>query len=298
VKVSVLINNYNYEKFLVECVNSVLNQTYHDVEVIFVDDGSTDKSLDVINSLNDKRIKVISKENGGQLSAFNVGIKNASGEILFFLDSDDAYKPNYLEDAINFYNSNKDCDFLYVARELIGTEEGVSSSGKTRSNGYTYFTTLYGRKWVGSVTSSVSVKRDFLLKLFPLESIESDWITRADDCLVWGTSLFGAKKYYLDNPYVLYRVHGSNNFFGKKFDEKYCYIREINIVKLFNLLLIKSGFNESPNLFLIEFFSSKKTPPRTIEYLKILFKTNFSLFNKLVIVVKMVFKSNIDFKRC
>ncbi|SDU77468.1 glycosyltransferase family 2 protein [Pseudomonas sihuiensis] len=297
-KASVLINNFNYAKYIKQCVQSVLNQSYQDFEIIFVDDGSTDDSLEVVSEIKDVRINILKKNNGGQLSAFNAAVIKATGSVLFFLDSDDMYDSHYLEEAINFYKSNLDCDFLYVGKRFFGAKEGVFSSGETRTDGYTYYSSLYKRKWYGSVTSAVSVKRDVLLKLFPLESIESDWVTRADDCLVWGSSLIGAKKYYLDKPLVMYRVHDSNNFHGKKFDASYCWKREISIARFFNLVAYKSGFGETPSLFLMEFFSKEKTANRFFYYFYILIKARLPVGSKLAILLKMILKKNMSFTNC
>lgn len=95
-EISVLLNNYNYGRFLGEAIASVLAQEYQDFELIIVDDGSTDNSEEIIDSFSDERIRKIRKANGGQLSAFNRGFAESRGKILCFLDSDDVYPPGYL----------------------------------------------------------------------------------------------------------------------------------------------------------------------------------------------------------
>lgn len=87
-KVSIVIPVYNTEKYLAECIESALDQTYEEIEIIAVDDGSTDNSPNILKKYSD-RIKIISKENGGQASALNVGIMAATGEWIKQLDSDD-----------------------------------------------------------------------------------------------------------------------------------------------------------------------------------------------------------------
>lgn len=90
-KISVIVPVYNTEKYLDECLNSVENQTLKDIEIICVNDGSTDKSLEILNNHagKDSRIKVISQENGGVSSARNAGIESSSGSYILFIDSDD-----------------------------------------------------------------------------------------------------------------------------------------------------------------------------------------------------------------
>lgn len=102
-KVSVIIPVYNAEKYLEKCVRSVMDQTLRDIEIICVDDGSPDNSLAVLQKLRaeDDRVKIISQPNGGAGAARNNGLRNASGEYLSFLDADDFFEPNMLEEAVN-----------------------------------------------------------------------------------------------------------------------------------------------------------------------------------------------------
>ena len=98
-KLSVIIPVYNVESYLKECLDSVCNQTLEDIEIICIDDGSTDNSLNILKEYasSDSRIKIISKENGGQATARNLGIREACGEYIAFVDSDDFIKPTMFE---------------------------------------------------------------------------------------------------------------------------------------------------------------------------------------------------------
>ena len=91
VKVSIILPVYNVEKYLNECLDSIVNQTFKDMEIICINDGSTDHSLAILNSYasRDERIKIISQENAGLGAARNVGLKAAEGDYIFFIDSDD-----------------------------------------------------------------------------------------------------------------------------------------------------------------------------------------------------------------
>ena len=102
--VSVIINNYNYGRFLAEAINSILNQTYQNIELIVVDDGSTDNSQEIIAGYGDKLISVI-KKNGGQASAINQGFAIATGEIVIFLDSDDILLPEIVQCVVTAFTS-------------------------------------------------------------------------------------------------------------------------------------------------------------------------------------------------
>ena len=94
---SVIIPLYNKQDYITRTINSVLNQTYQNFEIIVVDDGSTDKSLSVVKTIKDKRIKVFSQKNLGVSNARNKGIKQSKGNYIAFLDADDEFLPRYLD---------------------------------------------------------------------------------------------------------------------------------------------------------------------------------------------------------
>ena len=100
-RVSVIIPVFNVEKYIKECIDSVINQTLTDIEIICVDDGSTDNSLNLLKQYSDTRIKIISQENKGLAAARNEGVKHATGEYIAFLDSDDFLNYSALEKLYN-----------------------------------------------------------------------------------------------------------------------------------------------------------------------------------------------------
>lgn len=100
--VSVIVPVYNAEKYLKKCMESILKQTYENIELILINDGSIDKSLDICNqfSKRDRRIRVIDKDNSGVSDTRNLGIMLAKGKYLCFVDSDDYIEENYIEKMI------------------------------------------------------------------------------------------------------------------------------------------------------------------------------------------------------
>lgn len=108
--VSIIVPVYNVANYLIECVDSILGQTFSDFELILVNDGSTDKSLDICRKYEakDSRIRVVDKQNGGVSSARNAGIDRAKGEYITFVDSDDLIKIDYLENLVNALNIDTD----------------------------------------------------------------------------------------------------------------------------------------------------------------------------------------------
>lgn len=121
-KFSVLIPVYNTEKYLEECLQSVLNQTYQDFEIILVDDGSTDNSGAICDKYQidyPQKIKVIHKENQGLISARRVGIANANGDYCIFVDSDDYIKENLLRELSRVLNKDETIDLLIYSFNYV-----------------------------------------------------------------------------------------------------------------------------------------------------------------------------------
>ncbi|WP_417428538.1 glycosyltransferase family 2 protein [Halpernia sp.] len=107
-EVSIITPCYNSSKFLKETINSVLNQTFKDWEWIITDDNSDDNSVQIIENIEDSRIILIkSKKNGGAGTARNQSLEKASGRFITFLDADDFWKPNFLEEMISFMKTEK-----------------------------------------------------------------------------------------------------------------------------------------------------------------------------------------------
>lgn len=111
--ISVIVPIYNVEKYINRCIKSLINQTLKDIEIILVDDGSPDACPHICDqwATIDQRIKVIHKENGGASSARNIGIENASGKYIAFVDSDDYVELNMYENMIKI-NDRYDCDIV------------------------------------------------------------------------------------------------------------------------------------------------------------------------------------------
>lgn len=97
--VSIIIPAYNVEKYIERCLHSITGQTYQAIEIIVVDDGSTDSTGEILDryAISDSRMKVIHTKNGGVSAARNIGLENAGGEFLSFVDADDLVAPHYIE---------------------------------------------------------------------------------------------------------------------------------------------------------------------------------------------------------
>ena len=107
-RVSIIIPVYNVKKYLPECLDSVLNQSYKNLEIILVDDGSTDGSEKIVDEYKkkDQRIVVVHQKNQGQSGARNTGVKKATGDFVSFIDGDDQIKPSFIKELIKSIEQN------------------------------------------------------------------------------------------------------------------------------------------------------------------------------------------------
>lgn len=129
IKVSVIIPIYNAEKYISQCLESLLNQTLLEIEIICVNDSSTDGTLDILNryAKKNQRIKVISQENAGAGAARNRGLSVAKGEYLSILDADDFFEPNMLEEAFNKAINDKADIVVFKSDQYYEIEDSYKS---------------------------------------------------------------------------------------------------------------------------------------------------------------------------
>lgn len=235
-----IISNYNYAEFVEDCLNSALNQTCKFDLLLFIDDGSTDDSVQRVESgfSGFDRLHVIKKANGGQLSCFNAALPYVGEEdLVFFMDADDVYPPDYLETVLGYYRRGDDFIFSRAQTFAAANNQAPAAScklGNARnmvipgSSALTRFT----RCWIGSPTSALVVSGRLFRQILPYPH-EQDWIIRADDVLVFAASLLGFRKKFLDGVAIGYRIHGRNGFNGKPVSRQDAVERELKLEKLF-----------------------------------------------------------------
>lgn len=242
---SILINNFNYAPFLKEAIDSACAQTWRDLEIIVVDDGSTDGSQELIERLaaTDARIVPHFKANGGQLSAINAGIARARGDVLFFLDADDLYAPDHVDKALTVYAEHPECDFLFCSYQQFGVANervGLPCPDRLTDLGFTALLTFLSPTWIGAATSALSLRSTLAERFCPMAN-EHDWRVRADDCLVMLASLHMGRKFYLDEPLVSYRTHANNRHFGKSRDPGSDYVHKMRQSRLIGEATERTG---------------------------------------------------------
>lgn len=238
VKVSIIIPVYNVEKYLKKCLDTVKAQTYKNIEIIMVNDGSNDGSKEICEYYKKKdcRFKLINKENGGLSSARNVGIRNSLGDLLFFVDSDDYIPPNAIEILVANY-LNKECDV--VIGKIADVQDGIVSGICGGSVSYIDKNTclqemLLGKKITHSASGKLYKKELFSRISYPEGKLFEDLFTTyevinkaLDICFI--------------DKVVYYYVHRSNSILTSK----------NNLIKKCNDLYDASEY-------LVHFFSHNK----------------------------------------
>ncbi len=126
-KISVIVPVFNVSKYLKQCVESILNQSFGDFELLLINDGSTDNSEEICKSFKDARIKYFKKENGGLSSARNVGIDNSQGEYIAFVDSDDYVDRDFLEFSLKTIESKK-CDVVLCGYYIQSDNKAIKNN--------------------------------------------------------------------------------------------------------------------------------------------------------------------------
>jgi glycosyltransferase involved in cell wall biosynthesis len=134
--VTVIIPAYNAEKYLAQTIETVLQQTYTDFELLVVDDGSSDRTPDIVTDCSDPRVKLISQVNQGVSAARNTGIAHATGEFVAFLDSDDLWMPHKLETHVRHLQANPELGMSFARVEYLnpdGTRTGARTNLRLRN---------------------------------------------------------------------------------------------------------------------------------------------------------------------
>ncbi|MBZ8003083.1 glycosyltransferase family 2 protein [Campylobacter canadensis] len=213
--VSIVIPLYNAKKYIKECLDSILLQSYSDYEIIIVDDFSTDGSKDIVFSYKDERIKYFLNEKKGCANARNYGLSKASGDFVYFLDSDDYLESNMLNTCVNHI---KDCD-LCVFTNHIYCEESANVINTLSLNpmlkDYEYTKDIYDKLYLLTNPNAWTklFKRSFLLE----NNLYFEDLPMANDLTFTYSALACSKKIaFLNQPLVYYRINHGTNISAKR----------------------------------------------------------------------------------
>ena len=296
--VSIIIPVYNGENYIKYSIESALNQTYKNIEIIVVNDGSKDKTEDIAKSYGDK-IRYYYKDNGGVASALNLGIKEAKGEYISWLSHDDIYYPNKIERQIEELENIDKNTILYSGYELIndkseflGTWE-ISSKNEYRKLNNSFYALLLS----GFNGCSLLIPKN---AFYEVDFFNEDLKCTQDYDLWFKILKYGYKVKYIPETLVQYRIHenqdtkkklkivadeGNKLWIGmisnlSKDDYKDIFYNEYSLLKL-----LKNNLSSSPYDKTLEFID---------ERLNILYKENkkyYELNNKISIIINLL-KSN------
>jgi len=208
---SVLIRNYNYENYVSIALDSLLRQTYTNFEAVVCDDGSTDRSVDIIQGYErkDPRIKLVRQENGGPTSAANTAFASSKGELVCFLDADDVFRPSKLERVLATFRGNPRCG------HCADRVQPISSDGERQGHP---FPDISDQGWAGPAAlkeggrnvfppmSGLSFRRDVLSLLLPMPLK----LRRLEDYYLSATARFLTEVTLAPECLTEYRIHGGN----------------------------------------------------------------------------------------
>jgi glycosyltransferase involved in cell wall biosynthesis len=287
-----LVNSYNYRHFVFEAVDSVLSQSSPIDQIVVVDDGSTDGSVDALRDRygDESRVEIVSKPNGGQLSCFEAGVELATGDVVFFLDADDVWEPSYVQKALKTYESYPATDFVFCGLQRFGEENGIYQPWtEDRALGHSVAMSSFKRRWNCTSTSALSMRRWVLERIFPAPFAE-DWRIRADDCLVYGADVVGASKHYLAGLLVRYRVHDGNRFYRQEWSPSAKYRRKLALGRFLNTMQDRMGWDVERLLDLahLEFETIERPTLKELRrYSRLVQHANCSILTRLERVIRM-----------
>ncbi len=223
--VSIIINNFNYESFLADAINSVLSQTYCHKEIIVVDDGSTDNSQQIILSYGD-RITPVFKENAGQASAFNAGFAVSKGDIICFLDSDDVFLPKKVAEIVDIFTEHPDIGWCFHSLNLVdkSSEELVGVSREKSSRKCNFITQIKHGKlpFYPPPTSGLCFQHSLIKSILPM----TESLTRGADRYLVVIAIALSQGFFLDKKLAVQGIHEDNGNtlkMGKIFAQRRAY---------------------------------------------------------------------------
>lgn len=211
--ITVVIPVYNVEKYIKECLDSVLNQTFSDFEVICVNDGSTDKSLSILEEYTkkDTRIKVISQQNQGLSDARNTGIDTAQGKYIYFLDSDDWIEPDTLEVCYNTAEENQLDELVFNRINVYENDEIKKTIPPDNNNIFPTTTVMTGKELFTLMMHEnffrSPVQYRFFLRAFLLENKLHFYskLIHEDDLFSTQCAFFSKRSMFLDRKLYHHR---------------------------------------------------------------------------------------------
>jgi len=272
--VSVLINNYNYSQFLDAAIASALNQTYPHTQVIVVDDGSTDRSPEIIANYGDRIIPIL-KENGGQASALNAGFSASQGEIICLLDADDLFMPNKVAEVVDLFQAQPSINWVFhesmasQSTDIINTDTSILFEQAAQQSAKQSHQTMDFRDNILKAqipdftpsTSNLCFSRELAGRIFPLPEVKGFSGAAINDFYIKYVAVGLETGCTSKKNLGIFRIHSSNAFSTQGFSRKRKVYAEMYLVTAYWMRIKFPQFSKlSQKLFskgLATYFKSK-----------------------------------------
>lgn len=237
-KVSIIIPTYNVEEYLEECMDSVVRQTLQDIEIICINDGSTDSSLEILQryAQNDKRIIIVDKENGGYGVGMNIGLDKATGEYIGIVEPDDFVPLNMYEDLYNIAEKeNLDfvkADFYRFKRSSNGNMDlAYNHLSKNEEDYNVVFNPSTDPKTLLYIMNTWSgIYRRAFLEEYHIRHNETPGASFQDNGFFWQTFIYAKRAMIINKPYYMNRRDNPNSSVHNP-DKVYCINKEYDFIR-------------------------------------------------------------------
>jgi glycosyltransferase involved in cell wall biosynthesis len=226
-RVSIIIPTYNGDRFIAETLESVLNQTYDNYEIIVIDDGSSDTTLQVLNhslaqygELGGDRIRIVTQANQGVAAARNRGLELAQGELIIFLDQDDLLLPDKLATQVPYFDRFSDVGIVHSGWRLVDAQGNKLSD----SEPWRDVPVLNSASWIRrmpALFSAMIFRRDWLERV---NGLSTQFKQACDVDLIQRLVLAGCQSVWLPQITVLYRQHDRNDSLNTLVQAEECWL--------------------------------------------------------------------------
>ena len=218
--ISIIVSVYNVEKYIIKCLESILKQEYTDFELILIDDGSADKSSEIINEyLKDKNISwnLIKKENGGQSSSRNLGLSYAKGEYIVFLDSDDVISKDFLS-ILEKLIKEKEADFSFCNFAFVKSQIPIEdNNNKIKVYNRNELLNTFLKREINFVLPSMMFRKDFIIDNNLL--FNEDIRFSEDQMYIWNAIVHCKKAVYTNKKMYGYYLRSNSIMTGSPFNK-------------------------------------------------------------------------------
>ena len=273
--VSIVVPLYNKENTIKKTIDSILNQTYKNFELIIVDDGSTDKSVDIVKSYNSPKIRLYQKQNGGPSAARNYGVNKSYGDWIIFIDADDVFYPNSISYLIEPINSNNKLDIVCGKFNIIF---GTSIRPSNYSNFCGIVPNNKKDKWVFYEkclprTGTAIIRKSILLK-YPFD----ECLRRFEDLSVIYKWVKDSNIYII--PQIVFDYHYDQGCASKP-------LKDYNLDYIFHMDFSSATFWEKCSLGRLYSEGLRCYPNKASELKLMYLKWNrFRFYNMIIILVR------------